>query len=219
MRRLILPLSLLATVLVAVPCTAGAADQQPANEQVIEPQVDRRDIKVPHIRSNDIEFGGYFGTYNAENFGSSSVRGLRLGYAVTEDIFFESAFAQTKVSDEAFRQILPGGIFPQSKATLRYYNVSVGYNLFPGEVFFGKTTAMVSTVYLIAGIGATQLPNAQLLNERHQTVNAGIGMRLLMADWVALQVDIRDHIFANDLLGKRKTTQNFELTGGLTFFF
>ena len=38
-------------------------------------------------------------------------------------------------------------------------------------------------------------------------------------DWFALQVDMRDHIFSLDLLGKRQSTQNLELTAGLTFFF
>jgi hypothetical protein len=38
-------------------------------------------------------------------------------------------------------------------------------------------------------------------------------------DAVALQVDMRDHIFSLDLLGKRQSTQNLELTGGLAVFF
>ena len=41
-------------------------------------------------------------------------------------------------------------------------------------------------------------------------------MRVLLADRFALQVDMRDHIFSLDLLGKRQNTQNLELTGGLT---
>jgi len=40
-----------------------------------------------------------------------------------------------------------------------------------------------------------------------------------MTDWAALQVDMRDHVFSLDLLGKRQNTQNLELTAGLTFFF
>jgi outer membrane beta-barrel protein len=214
MRNLALRMIWMTAVLGVVPAVAGADEPQPANEQVVEPQLERRDVKVPHIPSNDIELGAFTGTYSAENFGSSTVRGVRLGYHVTEDIFFEGAVGQTKVKDEAFRQVLPGGVFPQPEELLKYYNISVGYNFFPGEVFFGKSTAMVSTVYLIAGIGSTQF-----LEERHQTFNAGIGIRLFMADWAAAQVDIRDHVFSLDLLGERKNTQNFELTGGLTFFF
>ena len=51
------------------------------------------------------------------------------------------------------------------------------------------------------------------------TFNVGFGYRVYLADWVALQLDLRDHIFSLDLLGKRESTQNLELTGGLTFYF
>jgi len=39
------------------------------------------------------------------------VLGLRLGYHITEDFFVEGSYASTKVSDAAFRQVLPGGVF------------------------------------------------------------------------------------------------------------
>ena len=41
--------------------------------------------------------------------------------------------------------------------TLNYYNVSVGYNVLPGEVFIGSNCAKASAFYLIAGIGSTRL--------------------------------------------------------------
>jgi hypothetical protein len=44
-------------------------------------------------------------------------------------------------------------------------------------------------------------------------------VRVFLADWVALQADMRDHIYSLDLLGTRKTTQNLEFSGGVTFFF
>jgi outer membrane beta-barrel protein len=214
MRRYAPFVSLLAMTL-AVPCGAArAAEPAPANEQVVVPQVDRRDVRAPHIRSNDIELGAFAGSYSAENFGASSVSGLRLGYHVTEDFFFQASYGRTKISDDAFRQILPNGIFPQNKERLTYYDLSMGYNLFPGEVFIGNKYAFVSSVYLIGGVGSTQF-----LQERHQTLNVGIGMRLLLKDWVALEANVRDHVFALDLLGTRKTTQNYEVSGGLTFFF
>ena len=55
--------------------------------------------------------------------------------------------------------------------------------------------------------------------QSHETVNLGLGMRVFLRDWAAIQVDVRDNIFSLDLLGANKTTQNLELTGGLTFFF
>jgi outer membrane beta-barrel protein len=203
--------ALLLTTLIA-PLWAGA--QQSTAQQVIEPKVDRRDVKLPRIPSNDIEVGAFVGTYGTQNFGSSAVAGIRIGYHVTEDVFVEGTYGATRVTDQDFRLILPGGIFPSEKQTLSYYNVSAGYNVLPGEVFIGKNTAKATAVYLIGGIGSTRF-----LEQRRQTVNVGLGLRMFMRDWAALQVDMRDHIFSLDILGRRRSTQNLELSTGLTFFF
>jgi len=190
------------------------ASEKPANEQVVVPQVDRREVKLPRFPSKDFELGVFAGTYSTQNFGASAVGGLRLGYHITEDFFVEGVYAATKVTDESFRQILPGGVFANQKETLSYYNLSAGYNVLPGEVFIGSKRAKATAVYVIAGVGSTNF-----IQQRRQTFNFGLGMRLLLADRWALQVDMRDHVFSLDLLGRRQTTQNLELTGGLTFFF
>jgi outer membrane beta-barrel protein len=218
MRTPAIAIWLLTTVLGLAPVASRAAEPAPepapANAPVIDPELDRRNVKVPHIPSNNIEIGLFAGTYATENFGSNLVGGVRLGYHVTEDVFVEAVYGQTKVSDEDFRQILPGGIFPTPKQTLRYYDMSFGYNVLPGEVFLGRHFAKVSALYLIAGVGTTEFAN-----ERHLTFNAGTGARVFLRDWVALQLDLRDHVYSLDLLGTRKTTQNLEFSGGVTFFF
>ncbi|HUL67916.1 MAG TPA: outer membrane beta-barrel domain-containing protein [Burkholderiaceae bacterium] len=198
---------------------ARAADEQPAttqpgNEQVIEPQVARREVKLPKFPSNDFEFGLFAGTYATQNFGSSFIYGLRLGYHITEDIFVEGVYGRTKVSDENYRQILPGGIFPQPEETLYYYNLSAGYNVLPGEVFLGKNVAKASGLYLIGGVGSTHF-----LEQQKLTMNFGLGLRVFFKDWYAVQVDMRDHVYSLDLLGKRENTQNLEFSAGVTFFF
>jgi outer membrane beta-barrel protein len=196
---------------------AGAANapaNRPPNEQVIEPAVPRRPVRVPRIPNNDWEIGAFVGTYSTEGFGANMVYGGRLGYHLTEDFFVEALYGETKVSDENFRQILPGGVFPQAEQTLRYYNLSAGYNLLPGEVFFGSRFAKTSALYLIAGVGSTKF-----LEQRKLTVNFGLGLRIFLKDWAAIQVDFRDHVYSLDLLGRRKDTQNLELSTGVTFFF
>ena len=193
---------------------ASAQAQKPATEQVVVPEVDRRDIRNPRYPSNDISVGAYLGTYATQNFGASFVYGVRLGYAITEDFFVEGAYAQTNVSDESFRQILPGGIFVNTTEKLSYYNLSVGYNVLPGEVFLGRSRAMPSALYLIGGVGSTDFNGQQ-----SQTFNLGIGFRVFLADWAALQVDMRDYIYSLDILGKNQSTQNLEFTGGVTFYF
>jgi outer membrane beta-barrel protein len=217
-----LPASLLAVAALALllpaaraqTTTAPAAGTAPPNEQVIEPAVPRRDVRVPKIPNKDFIVGAFVGTYATEDFGASLVYGGRLGYHVTEDFFVEGMYGTTDVSDENFRQILPGGVFPNQEEKLEYYNLSIGYNILPGEVFFGSKYAKASALYLIAGAGSTKF-----LEQRKQTISVGLGLRVFYADWGAIQVDFRDHIYSLDLLGIRKDTQNLELTAGFTFFF
>jgi outer membrane beta-barrel protein len=205
----------LTLLIAAASASAFAQSTQPANEQVVVPQVERRDVKLPKFPSKDIEVGLIGGVYSTENFGAKAVYGLRLGYHITEDFFVQANLAQTKVSDENYRQLLPGGgIFPQPEEKLTYYNVSAGWNMLPGEVFIGANRAKATAVYLLAGIGSTKLAE-----RRRSTMNFGLGMRMLMTDRAAINFELRDHVFSIDLLGPRQTTHNLELTGGLAWYF
>ena len=183
-------------------------------QQVIVPEVERREVKLPKFPSKDIAVGVFAGTYATQNFGAAAVVGGRLGYHITEDWFVEATLGQSKVSDEAFRQVLPGGIFTDPKEKLSYYNVSAGYNLLPGEVFPTARRAKATAIYLVAGVGSTRFNE-----QRSQTVSFGLGGRLLLTERAAVQFDLRDHVFSLDLLGKRQSTHNLELTGGFTYYF
>lgn len=198
---------------------AGAGAQEPApppaaQEQVIQPELDRREVKAPRIDAQDVEIGLYTGTLSIEDFGANSVSGVRLAYHVTEDVFVEGTYAKSVVSDAAFRRLGFVPVFRNEEEDLTYYNLSVGFNLFPGEVFIGKGWAMTSAVYVIGGIGNTSFNNTD-----HTTFNFGIGIRVLPADWFAVRVEMRDHLFESDILGSNKMTQNFELTLGLAVYF
>jgi outer membrane beta-barrel protein len=195
--------------------TARAQTTPPARaEPAVVPEVQRRDVQTPRFPSKDWELGAFAGTYAAQNFGTHLVGGVRLGYHVTEDVFVQASYGQTQVSDELFRQILPGGIFAQESATLKYANLSAGFNVLPGEVFVGSRTAKASALYLIGGVGTTDFAGQQ-----RQTFNFGAGMRVLVGDRFSLQLDVRDHLFSLDLLGKREDTHNLEATLGASFFF
>lgn len=216
-----LPALLLAltAVSVAAPALAQATAPAPApqapNEQVIVPEVQRRDVRIPRFPSKDFEVGLLVGTYATQSFGASGVGGVRLGYHLSEDFFVEGVYALTKVSDKTFTEIFPGaGPLADTDKKLSYYNVSAGYNVFPGEIFIGSKHAKASSIYVIGGVGSTKFAN-----QRKQTFNVGFGFRVLFTDRWAVRVDVRDHIFSYDLLGVRQNTQNLELTTGFAYYF
>jgi outer membrane beta-barrel protein len=204
------------TITFALACAfALPAMAQTRNEPVVVPQVERRDLKLPQFPSKDVEVGAFAGIYSTENFGSSAVYGLRLGYHITEDFFVQANLAQTKVSDEQYRALLPGGgIFAQPEETLRYFNLSVGWNVLPGEVFIGTNRAKATSIYLLGGVGSTRLAERRL-----QTFNLGLGVRALVAQRLGVHLEMRDHIFSIDLLGPRQSTHNLELSGGVAWYF
>ncbi|MCB0244946.1 MAG: outer membrane beta-barrel domain-containing protein, partial [Anaerolineae bacterium] len=57
------------------------------------------------------------------------------------------------------------------------------------------------------------------LDDNFFTVTVGAGYRLLINDWITWRLDVRDHIFDRDAFGENDTTNNFELSTGVTFFF
>lgn len=198
----------------AIMSAVGAA-QSPEQipDPVIPAQVERRDVHVPKIKANDVEIGAYLGILSVQGFGTKPSAGLRLGYHVTEDFFIEGTYGRSKVSDESYRRLgIP--LFPSEVIPLTYYNLSVGVNLFPGEVFVSKDWAMTSAVYLIGGVG-----NIKFDNESHIAYDFGIGIRVLPKDWVSVRFEIRDHMFSSDLLGKNELTHNFEMTLGISAYF
>lgn len=194
--------------------SALAQANRPADEPPVVPQVDRRELRLPRFPSRDFEVGAFAGVYGTENFGASAVYGLRVGYHLSEDWFVEGTYAGTTVSDAAFRQILPGGIFTDDKEKLSYYNLSVGYNLLPGEVFLGSRQARATAIYVIGGVGSTDF-----VGQKRQTFNLGFGWRILLGDRGALRVDLRDHVFSLDLLGRNQSTHNLEASVGFGFHF
>jgi outer membrane beta-barrel protein len=185
-----------------------------AEEQVIVPQVERRPLQRPRFPSNDFTVSLFAGSYHTQNFGSSGVSGVRLGYHITENFFVEGTLGRTKLSDEAFRQILPGGVFASADQKLSYYHVGLGYNLLNGESFFGSNVAKLTQGYVLAGAGSTKIAE-----QNKQTVMLGFGMRVVLNDWFVVQADFREHLFSLDLLGKRQNTRNPEVSVGLTVTF
>ncbi len=210
--------TILTLILLASSYIVNAAEPtqelQIQNEQVIKPEIERRDIVIPKIDTENFEIGAYTGQYNMEDFGANSVTGFRVTYHITERAFIEGVFGSTEISDTTFRSILPGGLFPNEVEPLEYNYVIVGYNLFPGEFFPWEGVAWTSSFYVVAGAG-----NTRFINQDHSTTILGGGFRILPKDWMAIHMDARRHSFESSITGTTKVISNLEITLGLSIYF
>jgi outer membrane beta-barrel protein len=182
---------------------------------VIEPDVDRREIEPAKIDTEDFEVGLFAGQLSVEDFGVNTVAGARFAYHITEGFFVELAAGQTDTEETSFERLSGAAqLLTDSEREYTYYNLSLGYNIFPGESFIGRNRALNTNLYVIGGVGKTNFAG-----DDRFTVNIGMGMRLMPMDWLAVHADVRDHIFDIDLLGQGKTAHNLEAHVGVTFFF
>ena len=183
--------------------------------QVIEPEVERREIKEPAIDREDFEIGAFAGIMSVEDFGADLVYGVRLAYHITEGFFVEGTVGRTDTGLTSFEELSGDArLITDSEREYTYYNLNLGYNVLPGEVFIGEGRAFNSHLYLIGGLGSTEFAG-----DDRFTVNFGFGYRLLLSDSVAMHLDFRDHLFDIDLLGEERTAHNLEAHFGFTVFF
>lgn len=202
----------LATVLSLAGSYSQLVCAETGDDQVVRPEIERRELKEADIDTEDFEVGAFAGAYSTEDFGTNFVYGARAAYHVTELIFVEAAYGRTNTSETSFERLSSIKIVDDN--TLQYYNFSFGFNLFPGESFISDKWAFTSDFFLIAGVGSTDFGD-----DDNFTWNFGAGYKVLMNDWLALRVDARNHVFDLELLGEKDTTHNLEFTAGLSIFF
>lgn len=214
-------LSVLLSSMLAMSAVLPVQAAEPAStsselqDQVIQPELERRVYTEADIDTEDFEIGAFAGVMSVEDFGSNPVYGVRAAYHITEDFFLEGAYGRTKTGKTSFETLSGAAqLLTDDQRKLTYYNLSVGYNILPGEAFIGRNHAFNTALYVIAGVGSTDFAG-----DSHFTVNFGAGYRFLVTDFLALHIDARDHMFDSDLLGENKSTHNLEAHAGVTVFF
>lgn len=205
----------LGSILLSAGNLAFAQEEGQASVQnVIKPDLERRDINESNIDSENFEVGLFTGVISIEDFSSSSVIGARLTFHVNEDFFAEVNFGKATAGQTSF-EILSGGapFLTPDEREYSYYDISLGYNL-NGEVFISRDWVFNSATYFTMGAGSTKFGG-----DNRFTVSVGAGYRLLLTDYFAVHVGLKDHIFNSEIIGEEKTTHNIEYGFGATFFF
>jgi outer membrane beta-barrel protein len=179
------------------------------------PEVERREIKISDIDTENFEIGIAAGLMSVEDFETNPLVVGSFTYHVTEDFFVEARMGQTEVGQTSFDKLSGGAsLLPSDDRKLQFYDLSLGMNVFPGEAFILNRWAVNSGFYLVGGVGSTNFAG----NDEF-TINGGVGYRVLVNDFLSLNFHVRDHIFETEITGDKKTTHNFELSAGLSIFF
>ena len=198
----------------AVAVLPESADENAPPPRVVDPEVTRRKITVPKVRSRNVEVGVNYGMLSIEDFGTHPEYGVTAAYHVTEDWFFQAEAGRSNAGSTSFETLSGIQLLTGSERRFTYYDLSLGYNFLPGEAFLGRGHAMTSNFYLIGGIGGIDFAG-----DTKFAVNFGAGYCVVPTNWLAVHITVQDRTYESSLFGSNKLTNNIEARIGTTVFF
>lgn len=208
----------LLSAVIGLPMAAAAQDQSNTEsvlDKIVTPDMERRHIEEDQLDTEDFEIGVFYGYMSIEDFAGSWGPGLRAAYHISEDFFLEGNYGQHTAGLSSAE--IGGGLpsLTEKQREYTYYNLNLGYNLFPGEVFISDDWAFNSTFYIVGGAG-----NTTFAENQHFTYSFGAGFKIYFTDWINLHIDARNHVFERELLGyNKKWVNNMQANVGLAIFF
>ncbi len=160
------------------------------------------------------EINLFGGVYASDVMGAAPQGGVSYTFHVNEDFALEAAFAYTYFSS------------PVSGPVEQYtgYSVLAGHDayIYSGNLVWhpihGKFMLFNSAIphfdiFFTAGVGVTDGSNAKGL-----TYNFGAGLKIFVSSWLSLRLDIRDHIYVQEVLASESITNNLSLVLGCGFW-
>lgn len=186
-----------------------------SSADIFDPKVERREVDVDAINTENWELGLHYGLISIEDFGTKEIASLSVSYHVTEDFFLSLNYGESEAGRTSFER-LSGDIVLLTDEERQYthYTMALGFNLLPGEGFMGRNIAFTSNFYFLAGLGATEFAGDTL-----STVMLGGGYQMLFNDWLAMHISLKDYFYDIDIIGTSKTANDIEISTGFTVFF
>jgi outer membrane beta-barrel protein len=203
-------------LLASTPSPALATD---CYEESIRGELDqpgeRQDItRRDFIKTGRVELTAIGGYQGSDIFSSSYVYGGAISYHLFEGLAVEGTFLVSRANADI----------------LQLSKITTGVTTFVGErVFEGFGAAVWSPIhakmkfgnrvahldfYLAGGAGVTFSSFV-----RGVTFNAGAGTKIFLNRWLAMRIDVRDHISQQELVGENHIVNNVQVTLGLSAFF
>ena len=210
------PIHLFLAVIFLCLASAAAPLQATANDrvEVVKTDIERTNAKFDRIDTENFEvMFPSVGILAIEDFEVGFIANLRVAFHLNERLFIEASYGMSEGDQTSYETISGSTIFTDDDREYKTWDGSLGVNVFPGETWlFGR--AFSSDLYAVLGAGRTTFGDRSW-----STINVGAGYRLFISDWLALRLDLRDHIFNRNLFNDDKRTHNIELSLGLSYFF
>lgn len=208
-QRLLLGLALAGSAPLAL-----AQDDGPLGD-IVGPDEERRSISERDLDTENFEFGVFYGLMSVEDFGSNDVAGASLSYHVSEDFFLQANYGITETRETSY-ELLSGAVelLTEDQRKYTYYNLSLGYNFLPGQIYLTENWSFNTSAYVIGGAG-----NTEFAGQEYFTYNLGAGFKLFATDWLAFDLGMRGHVFTHELFGREVEVNNLEARLGVSVFF
>ena len=186
-----------------------------AEQGLIQPQIERVEFDESLIDSEDFEISAYLGMLSIEDFGVNTVSGFKIAYHINESYFAQLVAGESQAGKTSF-EVLSGGapLLSDDERKLTFYQINLGYNLFPGEAFLSESVTLNNALYVVLGLG-----NSEFAGDDRFTINYGFGYRLLFMDAFSVNADLKNHTFDMDVFGDRIKKNNVEYSLALGWYF
>jgi len=162
--------------------------------------VQKRDF----LKKGKFELSGIGGFYASDVLSSTYVYGGSLAFYPSEDFGLEVLVTQSPIE---FRLEAPFNQFDKEQhftpQTALQIVGSLLWSPMHAKFKFSDQTIIHGDIFFVAGAGRTDADSVQGL-----TWEAGAGLKLYLARFVALRLDVRDFILAQEVLGRGRVANN-----------
>lgn len=166
---------------------------------------------IKSLRHEIFLFGG---VYANDIMGSAPLAGISYSFHLNEDFALEASFSYTRFSSSLTKPVESyTGYSVLESHDAKIYTGDLVWHPIHGKMMFLRSFIPHFDVYFSAGAGVTDSRISKGL-----TYNFGLGAKIFMTSWLSLRMDVRDHIYIQEVLSSDAVTNNLSFTLGVGFW-
>lgn len=212
--RKALAASLLATLSVATQAQTIGDMNRKQDEPIMKPEKTVDPVKTASIDTEKFELGGYYGVLNIEDFNTKPVKGLSAVYHLRDNVIIQAQYGESRASTASFEENADQNFLADDDYDFSYMALNAGYAILNGRSFIGRNRKMETALYVVAG-----LEQIDFAADSSTGFGFGASYRVVVTDWMTINLDLKNHMFSRDFIGDSKLTNNTEATLGINALF